>query len=336
MTTAETTVRRIPRSRQFLKLVQVTIGVVLIVLLFTREKRGLQAIDIVLDSSAQGIFTLIGLSLLMNWVSAAKWLLLSRARGIRASMTRLTSLYLIGKFFGNFVPGMIGGDLSRSYLFGRYVGSHSMAAASIFLERFSGLLTLVVLAAIATLTQPIVLGSPAIGISIAVVSISCFVVLALLFVPGRRYIFAQIAARALWARKLLLAADSVISEIAFFRRHPTTLVATIILSGVFYLLASISLWVACQTVGLPALYSEVAHATPVIYLATAIPVSPNNLGWWEWCVGLILTHSEYALAEGVAVGLLIRAATLFVSLIGGFLFLGYRLNRSGFSGHFLP
>jgi hypothetical protein len=312
----------------------VTIGVVLIVLLFTHEKRGLQAIDMVVDSSAHAIFTLIVLSLLMNWISAVKWFLLSRARGIRASMTRLTFLYLIGKFFGNFVPGMIGGDLSRSYLFGRYVGSHSMAAASIFLERFSGLLTLVVLAAISTLIEPTVLGSPVIGISIAVVSVSCFVVLALLFVPGFRDVFSRIAARILCARKLLLAADSLFSEIAFFRRHPMTLVATIILSGVFYLLASISLLVACQAVGLPAPYSEVAHATPVIYLATAIPVSPNNLGWWEWCVGLILTHSENALAEGVAVGLLIRAVTLFVSSIGGFLFLGYRLNRSDFSRHF--
>lgn len=324
MTTAQTTAMRIRRSRRALKIVQVTIGTVLIILLFTHEKRGLQAIDMILDSSAQAIFTLVGLSLLMNWVSAAKWFLLSRARGIRASMTRLTILYLIGKFFGNFVPGMIGGDLSRSYLFGRYIGSHSMAAASIFLERFSGLLTLVVLAAIATLIHPNVLGSPAIGISIAVISVSCFVVIALLFVPGLRHILSQIAARILWVRKLLPTANRLFSEIAFFRRHPMTLVATIILSCVFYLLASISLLLACQTVGLSALYSEVAHATPVIYLATAIPVSPNNLGWWEWCVGLILTHSENALAEGIAVGLLIRAVTLFVSLIGGLLFLGYR------------
>jgi uncharacterized protein (TIRG00374 family) len=311
-------------SRRVLKIVQVTIGAVLIVLLFSHENRGLQAIEMVLDSSAQTIFTLVGLSLLMNWVSAAKWFLLSRARGIGVSLTRLTVLYLIGKFFSNFVPGMIGGDISRSYLFGRYIGSHSMATASIFLERFTGLLTLVVLAAIATLIQPNVLGSPAIGISIAVISAGCFVVLALLFVPDLRQILSQLAARILWVSKLLPTANRLFSEIAFFRRHPLTLVATIVLSCVFYLLASISLLVACQAVGLPAFYTEVAHATPVIYLATAVPVSPNNLGWWEWCVGLILTHSENALAEGIAVGLLIRAVTLFVSLIGGMLFLGYR------------
>ena len=160
------------RSRKVLKIAQLCLGAILIVLLFSQEDRGWQAIELALGSSLPTLLVLVALSLAMNWVSAMKWHLLSRARGLEVSLTRLTVLYLIGKFFSNFVPGMIGGDVSRSYLFGRYIGSQSTAAASIFLERFTGLLVLVLLAAGATLLRPTVLGSPAIGLAVAIGSAS--------------------------------------------------------------------------------------------------------------------------------------------------------------------
>jgi glucose uptake protein GlcU len=55
-----------------------------------------------------------------------------------------------------------------------------------------------------------------------------------------------------------------------------------------------------------------------------IPVSPNNIGWWEWCFSVLLLDAGATAAEGLAVALTLRAATMSVSLLGGLLFLRWR------------
>ena len=60
-----------------------------------------------------------------------------RERGVGLPFSRLFVLYLIGKFFNNFMPSMVGGDITRILLLGRQIGSQSRSAASVILERFT-------------------------------------------------------------------------------------------------------------------------------------------------------------------------------------------------------
>jgi glucose uptake protein GlcU len=56
-----------------------------------------------------------------------------------------------------------------------------------------------------------------------------------------------------------------------------------------------------------------------------IPVSPNIIGWWEWCFSVLLVDAGATIAEGLAVALTMRAVTMAVSVVGGLLFLQQRL-----------
>ena len=101
-------------------------------------------------------YLLIGYLLLggaLLFISAVKWHALSAALGMRASLGRLFALYLVGRFFSNFLPTSVGGDIVRAYELGKSEGQLSRSVASIFVERFTGLTTLLVLAITALLTD---------------------------------------------------------------------------------------------------------------------------------------------------------------------------------------
>src|SRR6266436_8301242 len=71
-----------------------------------------------------------------------KWGLVLRAMKLRLPFWRLAEQYLLGIFFNNFLPTMIGGDAARVYYLGREEG-YATVATSIFVDRGLGFLALV-------------------------------------------------------------------------------------------------------------------------------------------------------------------------------------------------
>jgi glycosyltransferase 2 family protein len=70
-----------------------------------------------------------------------KWGLVLDAMGLRVPFWRLAEQYLLGIFFNNFLPTMIGGDAARVYYLGRQEG-YATVATSIFVDRGLGFLSL--------------------------------------------------------------------------------------------------------------------------------------------------------------------------------------------------
>ena len=105
------------------------------------------------------IATLLLIELGLNGISSVKWSLFIHERGIQISQLRLFKLYLIGKFFNNFLPSMVGGDVARIYLLGQLMNSHSRSFASVFLERATGVVGLTLLAAGFALANPEILSN---------------------------------------------------------------------------------------------------------------------------------------------------------------------------------
>jgi len=79
--------------------------------------------------------------------SACRWQLLLRAQDIRQPLSRLFSYYLVGHFFNMFLPTKVGGDVVRIYDTSRDHGSTAQPLAVVLVERISGMLTMLLLAA---------------------------------------------------------------------------------------------------------------------------------------------------------------------------------------------
>jgi uncharacterized membrane protein YbhN (UPF0104 family) len=88
----------------------------------------------------------VGVGLLSTLSRVFKWYMLLRSRRITVGFGNLFIYYLVGRFFSKVLPTTIGGDVMRMHLLGVHTGQHADAAASIFVDRFIGLGTLIMLA----------------------------------------------------------------------------------------------------------------------------------------------------------------------------------------------
>jgi len=90
---------------------------------------------------------------LVNIGSALKWFMLIRSQNLMAGYWRTFAYYLVGQFYNQLLPTSVGGDVVRSYELGKFSGRKADALASVFVERYTGVLTLLMLSVVAMLTQ---------------------------------------------------------------------------------------------------------------------------------------------------------------------------------------
>jgi len=82
-----------------------------------------------------------------NFISAIRWKYLIDHSKIK--YWYLFRLYFIGNYFNNFLPSSIGGDVYKILRLKNVIGDGAVATAATFMERFTGLLALAVLASVA-------------------------------------------------------------------------------------------------------------------------------------------------------------------------------------------
>jgi glycosyltransferase 2 family protein len=117
------------------------------------------------------------ISVLMNLVSSYKWHVLTLSKKLTVGLSRLFALYYVGKFFNLFLPTGMGGDIARVYQLGKITGTNSESLASVFMERFTGMITLTAVSLIAVLVSLRHYDIPIITVSLALcVFITGFVI----------------------------------------------------------------------------------------------------------------------------------------------------------------
>jgi glycosyltransferase 2 family protein len=75
-----------------------------------------------------------------------RWLVLLRAGGTVIATRDAASIYLVSSFIGGFLPAGVGADAARAYSLFRHTARGGPAVASVAIDRFLGLLSIVVLA----------------------------------------------------------------------------------------------------------------------------------------------------------------------------------------------
>ena len=78
-------------------------------------------------------------------ISAKKWQRLAIFKGFKIPFIDFFKLYLTGAFINNFVPSTIGGDIFRAYQIGKMEGKYSEATSTVVMDRFTGLLALMLM-----------------------------------------------------------------------------------------------------------------------------------------------------------------------------------------------
>lgn len=289
---------------------------------------------------------------IMLSASCLKWKVILGDKGRHIPFLRLLRIYAVGYFFSNLLPSTVGGDVVRSYYSGRLLNNQALAAVSIFVERFTGILLLFVLVAFAPLLAPELYRSP----YILVPAVAGLVLLAVtwcllrvrdpLAVPKRilELIFALLRAFGTWTgsslvgrgvglveegcgfvlRKLERVRVELDHAMAAFRHDRIYLLRVFLLTVLFYVLTWINVYVAFRAFGVTADFLHICALVPAILFAAHVPVTLlGNFGYFESVFVFYFLLIGIPGAETLAMGLLLRLKMLSLGVMGYIVYLFY-------------
>jgi uncharacterized protein (TIRG00374 family) len=228
---------------------------------------------------------------------------------------------MIGFFVSAFLPGVIAGDVVRCHMAGKEWNERLTAAATILIERFTGVVTLVGLAVVVLLvdgprfaTLPIValVASMACALAVSVAAV----------VKGR---FAAALAYRTRRTRLRGLTNALYRLHRTLRRFPgRPLLAAVGYSVVFYLIGGLAFFFIGTAFGVRITYLEATSVQVLVCLLTVIPISIGGLGIAQvgdvYFLGLLGVDPTAALG----VSLMRQLVTYGYALLGGALFVGWR------------
>lgn len=238
--------------------------------------------------------------------SAWRWKIFAQAMRFERSVAQFTGFYLIGMYFNLVLPTSVGGDVVRAWYLDGRSGRRLAAFASVFLDRLSGLLVLLIMAGLGVLLSP--LEVPAwISWTVGGLCAGAACGLACVFLLVDRVPFARRYAQQV---KTLLA----------ICRQPRVLVMTTLLSTVVQVASVALTWLVGMALSLPIPASFYWIMVPLISLLTLLPISVNGMGVREGASAVLLAPW---ISAGLAysLSLLWFAVYVAVSLGGGLVYL---------------
>jgi uncharacterized protein (TIRG00374 family) len=255
---------------------------------------------------------LLLISFVLIYVSVLKWQVLLEAQGRFESSFRLYRLYLVGYFVNLLFPSFVGGDAVRSWYLGKQHGQREAAAAT-FLERYSGLVAMIVLGCVFMWGSSVVEWHVRLTIaSLAVffVGVSIF----LLTPTAVKSVATLPKIGATFAKQGMLFQAAVRLGMSC----PKRVGVVFVYSFLFHCLAVVNVLACAMAVGwLDVPLYDLFVVLPVILILSAIPLTPQGLGIQEGAFVYYLTQLGATSAEALGVALIIRAKAYFLAILGG-------------------
>ena len=311
-----------PRKGALLFFLKASISLGLLVMLFSRMDLGqffragssTKLSYLCLATVAYGMAKLI---------SAARWALLSRPLGFRASAKKFAAFYFIGMFFNLFAPSALGGDAGRAIYLSRdevqtpdgWKTLAGRALVSVAADRIIGLAILIWIGCVGLLVFPFYTDS----------------------VPWlARYLLFGAALGFVFAYFLLRFADSFVQRAGFavggmlldtlqlFRSNPGLMVQAVLLSVLIHLIQTWIQILLGRALGFYIPWSYCFIFFPLVDMLSMLPLSVSGIGLREGGYLFFLGKLGIAGEKAVACGMLWFIVVLLNGLIGGLVFLLYR------------
>lgn len=294
---------------------------------------------------------------LMLSVSCLKWKMLLDVREPKIPFLTLIRIYLIGYFFSNLLPSNVGGDVVRSYYTGRLINSQTYSAVCVFVERFSGVLLLVLLVIFAPLFRPHLYHSPYVFVPALAAVALLFVIgwvwtvreplrlpesMMNMFFAGLRKVAERAGGRVLpravlscegfshaLFRKLTRFHQELVGAVTVIRNDRVLLAKIIVITVFFYFLTWVNVYISFLAFGVHPDFLAVCALVPVIMFAAHLPVTLlGNLGYFESVFVFYFVLIGIPPAETLAMGLLLRLKMMCLGVVGYLVYLLYKYHRA--------
>ena len=284
----------------------------------------------------------LALSAVMVSGSTLKWQILLRQQGFKVGFGYLLRTYLVGYYFSNLLPSNFGGDVVRSWYAGKKTGSQGRAAVSVFMERFTGLILLLIMVICMPLLTPGLIKSPYFFIPAAVAAV--FLVGALMVwgmdspsklprsvMAGLLKVLGPLGKLEPIAKLFGLVekfSESIFAKMDSFhlkltdagadiRKEPKWFVPVGGLTVFFYALTLVNVYVAFRAFGVEPDFIHMASVVPTVMLVGMFPVGIlGNAGWLELSFMGYFSLIGFSADEALAMSLLLRFKMLLLGVLG--------------------
>jgi uncharacterized protein (TIRG00374 family) len=289
--------------------IQVVIGLVAVVALLLSVD--LEAVKIaLLDVSLGDLGILLLLSVALVLVSVVKWRAFLARLGIEASISHLFRLYLVGYFVNLIMPSSLGGDVVRSLYVGKHV-DRVRAVSATMLERYTGLLAMLLMASIALFFAPSVTFQIRLVTVCVVVGVFC----ATLLVGTGALV--RLLERVRCPGSLVSRVERLQSAFRWGLSDRDLLIKAAVLSITFHLLTVVNTVAVATAVGWASPpWGDLFVVVPLILLVGAVPISPHGLGLQEGAFVFFLHSVGATTGQALAIALVLRAKSYVLALVG--------------------
>jgi uncharacterized membrane protein YbhN (UPF0104 family) len=128
-------------SKAFVFLLKLAVSSLALYVVFSKSDTR-QILSILKNIGFFYFFSAALLYIFAQLISSFRWKLLLPEK---FTIWRLFSIYMVGAFFGSFMPGIIGGDAVRAYYLNKKAKKMSLTIASIFMDRYFGYVSLMLI-----------------------------------------------------------------------------------------------------------------------------------------------------------------------------------------------
>lgn len=287
----------------------------------------------VLLGAKVGFLVLAGvLTLLPVAISGYRWRALLGTLGIELSAGRLALICQIGQFFGVLVPGLAGDDGTRLLYVSRLSpGRANQACSTVLLDRVIGFCCLFALSLVCiplnwtllsaqSSTKAVALGVLAVGVPVLAGCAFLFC----LSGPQLEKAFGFVRRR--------FPSSHVVKEWAaaadIFARNKAALLGVAVAALCTQVLICATYWTVGAAVGIEAPLLVWTSFVPVIVLAGVLPITFAGIGVRDYLLFLFLGSPQDGGGDRLAaLSLLLLGYTLFSALLGGVVYLFYKVTN---------
>lgn len=279
-----------------------------------------------------GIIVVFVSMVLCVTISAYKWQLLLNIHGAPFAFRELHRYYFIAMFFNNFLPTSIGGDGYRIYKTWHNPRSRTSAVISVFIERITGILSLLILGWIGAIAGYFHHG----GEISRIVMLLGFLGLTVSIPLGLLLKNPKFGSWLIGHRRLPAVIKVVWEHLDDYRRRPRQSLFVILVSVGFHIFTLGWMALLIASVGGAMAMADLIVVMALVGIAAIVPISINGIGVVDGSFIYLAGHFGLDYDLALTVMLAQRALLIPISLIGGLLYLGQRRSTGNESPQTIP
>ncbi len=253
-------------------------------------------------------------------IMAQRWIALIRAiLGRTAPATRgIVRAFLLSSYLGTFLPG-VGGDAVRTYSLNRLQVPVADAFASVFVDRFLGIISTLIMAALGVFLARDLLQDRAVVFGLVAMAGICSVAAALVFSARVEALSLEVARRIGWQRLERLT-EGAVTGLRQYAQHHGALAMVLGSSLVVQVLRVLQAWCLGRALGLILPVITYFALMPILLLVLLLPISINGIGTGQVAFVALFARVDVASADAFTLSVLYLALGAAGNLPGGLLY----------------